>query len=151
MFGFHTFQLNCNLLTSSNISSQVNVAEGAAPDLPAQPVPVPNPQLHGGSSLRPRPGSVSLPTLHVRALLSHSPAVPGAIAASVPPLGAGEAGNTALVTPEKDGRGFRTTPTPQQPRPRAAILRDLTSLATEAGRAACGVAGEPPYWVTSLP
>lgn len=118
--------------------TQVDVPEGAAPDLPAQPVPVPNPQLHGGSSARPRPGSVALPALPARALPPHSPAVPEAIAALVSALDPSETGSTAAAAPGKDGRGFPTRPAPQPPRLRAAILSDLTSLATGAGRAGCG-------------
>lgn len=138
MFGFDTFQLNCNLLSGSDISSQVDVPEGAAPDLPAQPVPVANPQLHEGSSVRPRPGSAALPALPARAPLPHSPAVPDAIAALVQPLDTSETGSTVAAAPGKDGRGFRARPSPQPLRLPAAILRDLTSLATGAGRAGCG-------------
>lgn len=127
----------------ATLLTQVDVPEGAAPDLPAQPVPVPNPQLHGGSSVRPRPGSVAPPALQARALLPHSPVVPDAIAALVLPLSDSEAGSTAAATPEKDGRGFQRAPTRQQLRPRAAILCDLTSLATGRGAppAGTGAAG----------
>lgn len=105
----------------ATLLTQVDVPEGAAPDLPAQPVPVPNPQLHGGSSARPRPA------LPARTLSPHSPAVPDAIAALVPPLDTSETGSTVAAAPGKDGRGF-----PQD--------RPLS-------RSGC----QPPYCVTSLP
>lgn len=118
--------------------TQVDIPEGAAPDLPAQPVPVPNPQLHGDSSARPRSGSAALSGLLALVLMSHSPAVPDAIAALVSPLDTSETGKTVAAAPEQDGHGSPTRPVPQPLRPRATILRDLTSLATGADRAAAG-------------
>lgn len=118
--------------------TQVDIPEGAAPDLPTQPVPVPNPQLHGGSSARPRPGSVALPGPLALVLMPHSPAVSDAIVALVSPLDTSETVEPVAAAPEQDGHGFPTGPASQSLRPPATILRDLTSLATGAGGAAAG-------------
>lgn len=120
--------------------TQVDIPERAAPDLPAQAVPVPNSQLHGGSSGRSRPRSVALPGLLVLVLMPHSPAVSDVIAALVSPLDTNETGKTAAAAPEQDGHGFPLQSAPQRRRPPATIPRDLTSPATGAGRAAAGTA-----------
>ncbi|XP_057236404.1 uncharacterized protein LOC130581983 [Malurus melanocephalus] len=68
--------------------------------------------------------------------MPHSPAVPDAIAALVSPLATSETDGTVTAAPEQDGHGFPTPPATQPVRPRAAILRDLTSPAPGAERAA---------------
>lgn len=73
--------------------------------------------------------------------MPHSPVVSDAIAALISPLDTSERSKTVAAAPEQDGHGLPTGPAPQPLRPRAAILRDLTSLATGAGRAAAGRAG----------
>lgn len=79
VFGFDTFKLDGNFFSCSNVRTKIDVSEGAAADLPAQPVPVPDSELHGGGGgpgsllpSRPLPGSELgeaaplLPLLRVR-------------------------------------------------------------------------------------
>lgn len=65
VFGFDAFKLDGNFFSGSNVRTEIDVSEGAAADLPAQPVPVPDSELHGGGGggsgsllpSRPLPGS----------------------------------------------------------------------------------------------
>lgn len=50
MFCLHIFQLNPDLLVGLDISPEIDLPEGTAADLAAEPELVPNPRLHPGTA-----------------------------------------------------------------------------------------------------
>jgi hypothetical protein len=54
MLCLHIFQLNRDLLVRLDIGAEVDLSEGAAPDLAAEPELVPDPGLHYSSPLLPK-------------------------------------------------------------------------------------------------